>query len=156
MLPIVEEFAEKLSKLSSQDLRQVLQELNVVMSLLGIETNLKRGCISIEAIQREVAAHFGITLRDLKGSSRLQSIARPRAIAMWLARTLTSLSFPEIGRAFYGKDHSTVICAVKKIGRLLAQDPGLAAVVAGLEGRLRRTPKFAGGEPAAAPVSEGR
>ena len=144
MLPIVSQFAAELNRLPPQDLRQALQELNVVTSLLGIGVNLEH--ISIEAIQHEVALHFGLTLRELKGSSRLQSVARPRMIAMWLARTLTKLSFPEIGRAFNGKDHSTVICAVNKIGRLLAQDQNLVAVVAGLEGRLRQPPGSRNGE----------
>lgn len=172
MLPIVAELAEKLGKLSPSDLKQALQELNDVISQANTSIECKTAihypippslsvivapqkdaadsrCIGIEAIQREVAFRFGIKLRELKGSSRLQSVARPRMIAMWLARTLTKLSFPEIGRAFNGKDHSTVICAVNKIGRLLTQDQNLAAVVAGLEGRLKQPPGSRDGEPAA-------
>ena len=148
MLPIVSQFAAELNRLPPQDLRQALQELNVVTSLLGIGVNLEAFSVSIEAIQHEVAARFGLTLRELKGSSRIQSIARPRMIAMWLARTLTKLSFPEIGRAFNGKDHSTVISAVNKIKRLLAQDPGLAALMSSIEDRLRQPPKSGDGEPA--------
>jgi len=70
---------------------------------------------NIEAIQREVATYFDIKLHDLRGPKRLQSVARPRMIAMYLARKLTGSSFPEIGGRFGGKDHSTVISAVKKI-----------------------------------------
>jgi chromosomal replication initiator protein len=93
---------------------------------------------SIEAIQREVATHFDIKLHDLRGTTRIQSVARPRMIAMYLARKLTGSSFPEIGSRFGGKDHSTVISAVKKIDGLLAQDANLRSVVAMLESHLRQ------------------
>jgi chromosomal replication initiator protein len=93
---------------------------------------------SIEAIQREVATYFDIKLHDLRGPKRLQSVARPRMIAMYLARKLTGSSFPEIGGRFGGKDHSTVISAVKKIENLLAQDPNLRSVVSTLESHLRQ------------------
>jgi chromosomal replication initiator protein len=93
---------------------------------------------SIEAIQREVAAHFDVKLHDLRGTTRIQSVARPRMIAMYLARKLTGSSFPEIGSRFGGKDHSTVISAVKKIDGLLAQDANLRSVVTMLESHLRQ------------------
>jgi chromosomal replication initiator protein len=93
---------------------------------------------SIESIQREVATYFDIKLHDLRGPKRLQSVARPRMIAMYLARKLTGSSFPEIGHRFGGKDHSTVISAVKKIEHLLAQDPNLRSVVTTLESHLRQ------------------
>jgi chromosomal replication initiator protein len=94
--------------------------------------------LSIESIQREVATYFDIKLHDLKGPKRLQSVARPRMIAMYLARKLTGSSFPEIGRAFDGKDHSTVISAVKKIEGLLVQDSNLRSVVSTIESHLRQ------------------
>jgi chromosomal replication initiator protein len=93
---------------------------------------------NIEAIQREVATYFDIKLHDLRGPKRLQSVARPRMIAMYLARKLTGSSFPEIGGRFGGKDHSTVISAVKKIERLLAEDSNLRSVVTTLESHLRQ------------------
>ncbi|MGC9982596.1 MAG: chromosomal replication initiator protein DnaA [Polyangia bacterium] len=93
---------------------------------------------SIEAIQREVATYFDIKLHDLRGPKRLQSVARPRMIAMYLARKLTGSSFPEIGHRFGGKDHSTVISAVKKIERLIAQDANLRSVVTTIESHLRQ------------------
>jgi chromosomal replication initiator protein len=93
---------------------------------------------SIEAVQREVATYFDVKLHDLRGQARVQSVARPRMIAMYLARKLTGASFPEIGSRFGGKDHSTVISAVKKIERLLAQDPNLRSVVTTLESHLRQ------------------
>ncbi len=93
---------------------------------------------SIESIQREVATYFDIKLHDLRGPKRLQSVARPRMIAMYLARKLTGSSFPEIGSRFGGKDHSTVISAVKKIERLVAEDSNLRSVVTTLESHLRQ------------------
>ena len=94
--------------------------------------------LSIEAIQREVANYFDIKLHDLKGPKRHRAVAHPRMVAMYLARRLTSMSFPEIGSRFGGKDHSTVISAVRKIERLVTQDPGLRSVVTTLEGHLRQ------------------
>ena len=93
---------------------------------------------SIESIQREVATYFDIKLHDLRGPKRLHSVARPRMIAMYLARKLTGSSFPEIGSRFGGKDHSTVISAVKKIEGLIAQDANLRSVVTTLESHLRQ------------------
>jgi chromosomal replication initiator protein len=93
--------------------------------------------LSIEAIQREVAAYFDVKLPDLKGPKRHRAVAHPRMIAMFLARRLTSMSFPEIGSRFGGKDHSTVISAVRKIERLYQEDPSVRSVVNTLEGHLR-------------------
>ncbi len=94
--------------------------------------------LTIEAIQREVAAYFDVKLQDLKGPKRHRAVSHPRMIAMFLARKLTSMSYPEIGSRFGGKDHSTVISAVRKIERLVAQDPGLRSVVGTLESHLRQ------------------
>jgi chromosomal replication initiator protein len=94
--------------------------------------------LTIESIQREVAAYFDIKLHDLKGPKRHRAVAHPRMIAMYLARKLTSMSFPEIGSRFGGKDHSTVISAVRKIERLCAEEPTVRSVVNTIETHLRR------------------
>jgi chromosomal replication initiator protein len=94
--------------------------------------------LSIEAIQREVSSYFDVKLHDLKGPKRLQAVARPRMIAMYLSRKLTGASYPEIGSRFGGKDHSTVISAVNKIEGLVAQDPNLRSVVNTIETHLRQ------------------
>ncbi len=93
--------------------------------------------LSIEAIQREVASYFDVKLIDLKGPKRHRAIAHPRAIAMFLARKLTSMSYPEIGSRFGGKDHSTVISAVRKIERSSTEDSALHSQLQTLEGHLR-------------------
>jgi chromosomal replication initiator protein len=94
--------------------------------------------LTIENIQREVAAYFDIKLHDLKGPKRHRAVAHPRMIAMYLCRKLTSMSFPEIGSRFGGKDHSTVISAVRKIERLCAEEPTVRSVVNTIETHLRQ------------------
>ncbi|MGB1034818.1 MAG: helix-turn-helix domain-containing protein, partial [Primorskyibacter sp.] len=82
--------------------------------------------ISIEEIQRRVADHYNIRISDLVGPRRLRSLARPRQVAMWLCKTLTSRSLPEIGRRFGGRDHTTVMHGVKRIDELRLQDAAIA------------------------------
>ncbi len=94
--------------------------------------------LTVETIQREVAGYFDVKLHDLKGPRRHRAVAHPRMIAMYLARRLTSMSFPEIGNRFGGKDHSTVISAVRKIERLCAEDPTVRSVVSTIESHLRQ------------------
>ncbi|HEY0705944.1 MAG TPA: chromosomal replication initiator protein DnaA [Polyangia bacterium] len=95
--------------------------------------------LSIEAIQREVASYFAVKLADLKGPNRHRAVAHPRMIAMYLARRLTSMSFPAIGSRFSGRDHSTVISAVRKIERLVETDPAQRSVINTIESHLRQS-----------------
>ena len=81
--------------------------------------------ISIESIQKKVSSYYNLSLSDMSSSRRSINIARPRQIAMFLCKELTSYSYPEIGRAFGGKDHTTVIHAVKKIVSMLEIDQKL-------------------------------
>ena len=78
--------------------------------------------ITIEKIQKTTADHFQIKVNELKSSKRLKSIVLPRQIAMYICREMTSLSYPEIGEKFGGKDHSTIIHAIKKIKKLMGED----------------------------------
>ena len=94
--------------------------------------------LTVEAIQRQVSAYFDVKLHDLKGPKRHRSVAQPRMIAMFLCRKLTAMSYPEIGSRFGGKDHSTVISAVKKIERLCIEDTALRSVVNTIESHLRQ------------------
>jgi len=79
--------------------------------------------ITIDQIQRKVADFFGIKLSDMRAKGRTKAIAFPRQIAMYLARQLTHASLAEVGRAFGGKDHTTVLHAVEKLQNLLNEDP---------------------------------
>ena len=74
--------------------------------------------ISIDNIQKTVSEYYGIRVSDIKGKRRNRQIARPRQVAMALAKELTSMSFPDIGDAFGGRDHTTVIHACKKVEEL--------------------------------------
>ncbi len=78
--------------------------------------------ITIEEIQRKVSEHYNIRFSDLIGPRRMRNLARPRQIAMYLAKKLTSRSLPEIGRRFGGRDHTTVMHGVRKIEELKALD----------------------------------
>jgi chromosomal replication initiator protein len=82
--------------------------------------------ITIDEIQRQVAAHFNIRLADMASARRSRSIARPRQIAMYLAKQLTPRSLPEIGRKFGGRDHTTVMHAVKVIEQMKGADAAFA------------------------------
>jgi chromosomal replication initiator protein len=88
--------------------------------------SLQDKLISIDNIQKTVSEYFKIRIADLSSKSRKQSLARPRQIAMCLARELTSHSYPEIGDAFGGRDHTTVINACKRIAELKEQDVKMA------------------------------
>ena len=82
--------------------------------------------ITIEEIQRKVSDHFNIRLSDLIGPKRVRSYARPRQIAMYLAKHMTNRSLPEIGRRFGGRDHTTIMHGVKRIEELKAIDSQIA------------------------------
>ena len=79
--------------------------------------------VSIDEIQKRVAEHFKIRLSDMSSARRSRTVARPRQIAMYLSKQLTSRSLPEIGRAFGGRDHTTVIHAVRKVEEIMSADP---------------------------------
>lgn len=82
--------------------------------------------IRIEDIQRVVASHYNVSKADLLSSRRTRTIVRPRQIAMYLAKVLTPRSLPEIGRRFGGRDHTTVLHAVRKIEGMIEGDKTLA------------------------------
>lgn len=80
---------------------------------------------TIDEIQKKVAEHFNISVKELQSSRRARTVARPRQVAMYLAKQLTSRSLPEIGRKF-DRDHTTVMHAVRKVEELIIEDPTLA------------------------------
>ena len=94
--------------------QEVLQDL--------LRANDRR--VTIEEIQKRVAEHFNIRLADMHSARRARAVARPRQVAMYLAKQLTSRSLPEIGRKFGGRDHTTVMHAVRKVEELRKLDSG--------------------------------
>ncbi len=81
--------------------------------------------VTIDEIQRRVAEYFNVRMGDMLSARRARSVARPRQIAMYLSKQLTTRSLPEIGRKFGGRDHTTVIHAVRKIEQLREEDSAL-------------------------------
>ncbi|MCI0485060.1 MAG: chromosomal replication initiator protein DnaA [Blastocatellia bacterium] len=90
----------------------------VLKNIIDEET----GGISIELIQKTVASHYGLKVGDLKSKNNSRSIAVPRQVAMYLCKTLTKASLPEIGREFGGKHHTTVLHSINKIAQLYEKD----------------------------------
>lgn len=85
--------------------------------------------ITVEDIQKRVAQHYNIKVSDMHSARRSRSVARPRQVAMYLAKKFTTKSLPDIGRRFGGKDHTTVMHAVKKVEELIAGDSEFCADV---------------------------
>lgn len=133
--PEVLEFLARRITSNVRVLEGALQRLLAHASLLGcaITLDLTQSCLadilrasdrklSIEEIQRRVAEHYNIRLADLVGPKRVRTVARPRQVAMYLAKQLTARSLPEIGRRFGGRDHTTIMHGVRKIEELKAED----------------------------------
>jgi chromosomal replication initiator protein len=136
-------------KSNIRELEGALTRLMAISSLSGIEINLsmaqqtlyamtgpKNGRITIERIQRVVAEDFGLEPKRLREKSNSQAVAFPRQIAMYLAKELTGSSLPEIGRAFGGKHHTTVLHAVHKIDDLRHKDPEIHTRINRLTDRI--------------------
>ncbi|MGB3246974.1 MAG: chromosomal replication initiator protein DnaA [Sulfitobacter sp.] len=120
-------------------LEGALTRLFAFASLVGREINMEltQDCladvlrsserkVTVEEIQRKVSEHYNIRLSDMIGPKRLRSYARPRQVAMYLCKQLTSRSLPEIGRRFGGRDHTTVMHGVKRIEELKLSDGQIA------------------------------
>ena len=104
------------SELSVDLVKDVLKDL--------LRTNSRK--ITIDEIQKKVVEHYNIKLSDMHSPRRSRSVARPRQVAMYLAKSITTRSLPEIGRKFGGRDHTTVIHAIKTIEEIMVNDPNLA------------------------------
>ena len=104
-----------------------------------IRPHLKAGekRITVDDIQKAAAEHFGLKQADLLSERRTRSVARPRQAAMWLAKQLTVRSLPDIGRRFGGRDHTTVLHAVRRIEELKQTDAQLAGDLEALVRKLR-------------------
>jgi chromosomal replication initiator protein len=96
------------------------------MAIADLVGNREPRRIRIEEIQKVVARHYNVTKHDLLSARRTRTVVRPRQIAMYLAKTMTPRSFPEIGKRFGGRDHTTVLHAVRKIEGMVAADETLA------------------------------
>ena len=90
---------------------------------------------TIDEIQKRVAEYFNISVKEMQSSRRARNVARPRQIAMYLAKHLTSRSLPEIGRKF-DRDHTTVMHAVRKVEELIVEDTSMAESIESLRRSL--------------------
>ena len=104
------------------------REVDVPMAQEFLHDLLKEAdrTVTIDEIQRTVADHYMIRMSDLLGHKRNRIYARPRQVAMYLAKGLTKRSLPEIGRKFNGRDHTTIMYGVRRVEDLIAQDSTLA------------------------------
>ncbi len=135
---VMEFLAHKITS-NVRELEGALNRITANIQLVGRDITLEsaqeelndllRSCerrVTIDEIQRRVAEHFNIRLGEMTSERRARAVARPRQVAMYLAKQLTTRSLPEIGRKFGGRDHTTVIHAVRKIEELKLTDPALA------------------------------
>ncbi len=166
MLAILHQKAEDMGLPLSPDLAQwiatrlrgSIRELEGVLNRLKAVARLQGGTPSVEVAKQHlasilpqapapptadeiistVASFYGLKVSDLKGTRRLKQIVRPRHVAMYLVRAHTDLSFPDIGRAFGGKDHATVQHACKKVVRLVEKEPDLRNAIDNIERMFMR------------------
>lgn len=135
---VMEFLAHKITS-NVRELEGALNRIIADMQLIGREVTLEttqdllrdllRSCerrVTIDEIQKRVAEHFNIRLSEMTSPRRARAVARPRQVAMYLAKQLTTRSLPEIGRKFGGRDHTTVMHAVRKIEELKLSDRALA------------------------------
>ncbi len=101
-------------------------DLDMTQECLADILRVSERKVTVDEILRKVADHYNLRMSDLLSARRARQVARPRQVAMFLAKTLTSRSLPDIGRRFGGRDHTTVIHAVKKIEELKATDSQIA------------------------------
>ena len=131
---VLEFLAHKITS-NVRELEGALNRISAFSSLIGKEITLdmtqellrdllrsSQRKVNIEQIQKKVSEHFNVKMSDMSSARRSRTIARPRQIAMYLSKNLTSRSLPEIGRRFGNRDHTTVIHAVKKVEELRNKD----------------------------------
>ncbi len=147
----VSEYIATAVKSNVRELEGALIRLAAYASLSGREINLDfaretlEGSIArpsehlgCEQVFKAVASYFNVKIADLKSERRHKSIAHPRAVAMYLARKHTGESYPDLGRAFGNKHHTTVLSACEKISERVKTDAGLRSEIAAIENVLLR------------------
>jgi chromosomal replication initiator protein len=133
-----DEVFEFLASEVTSSIRELIGALNRILAFCKINTkspniseckkilkdfiNCKTQSINVESIQNLVASHYNLNIKEMLSARRSRSLARPRQIAMYLAKQHTTNSLPDIGRKFSNRDHTTVIHAVKKIDELIKND----------------------------------
>jgi len=117
-----------------------LSTLTVEEAESFLRSHLQRGGdrkVTVDEIQKAVAEHYLLKQADLLSERRTRAVARPRQLAMYLAKNLTTRSYPDIGRRFGNRDHTTVLHAVRRIEQLKTEDAAIAADVEAITRKLR-------------------
>ncbi|MCY4263045.1 MAG: chromosomal replication initiator protein DnaA [Candidatus Dadabacteria bacterium] len=136
----IRELEGSLNKLFAYS-RMLNEEITLEMSkklLRGLVKKETPKVITIELIQKETSAFFGMTVKDLKSNQKRKKVSEPRQIAMFLSRKYTSSSFPEIASRFGGKNHSTVVHAVKNVENKISKDLAVSNSVAAISAILEK------------------
>jgi chromosomal replication initiator protein len=107
---------------------------NVLRDIIGE----KKKIIAMDDIEEAVAERYHVKIADMKSRRRSKTLVHPRQIAMYLCRELTDASFPEIGRHFGGKDHTTIIHACKQIAKAKATDGALSSTLESLKNQITK------------------
>lgn len=151
---IPDEVIDLVSKNISSNVRDLISALNTLIAyseLMGQSINMeiaqqrlrdmlvssRQANLSIENITRVVAEYYNLTPNDLKGKKKTQNIVYPRQISMYIAREMTDYSTTEIGQAFGGRDHTTVMHSIEKIRVLLITDPALDSTIESLKRSIK-------------------
>ena len=124
---LVARAGERLSRLSLDEAQAIVRP-----HLREVERR-----VTVDDIQKTVAEHYGLKQSDLLCERRTRAVARPRHVAMYLAKTLTTRSYPDIGRRFGGRDHTTVLHAVRRIEALKGEDAAIAGDIEVLARKLK-------------------
>ena len=124
---LVARMGEGLSRVDLEEVQAVLRP--------HLRTGERR--ITVDEIQKATAEYYSLKQADLLSERRTRAVARPRQIAMWLCKQLTTRSLPDIGRRFGGRDHTTVLHAVRRIEALKGEDPAIARDIDVLLRKLR-------------------
>jgi chromosomal replication initiator protein len=111
--------------------------MDLAHEVLRASSDQGERAITIDTIQKFVSEHYGLKTVELKSRNNSKSVAMPRQIAMYLCKSLTHASLPEIGRSFGGKHHSTVIHSIKKVEEMRKQDPVFNTTIASLLESIR-------------------
>ena len=111
--------------------------LDEAQAILRPHLSVTERKVTVDQIQKTVAEHYNLKQADLISERRARAVARPRQVAMWLAKQVTVRSLPDIGRRFGGRDHTTVLHAVRKIEALVAKDTALSEEVESLKRQLQ-------------------
>ena len=130
--------AIKLLPMSTLELADLLNQEVVEHLLKDILQEEARRAVTIDQIQRRVAEHFDVRLADMTSKRRPANIAFPRQIAMYLARELTKASLNEIGEAFGGRDHGTVLHACKLVKKRMKEQDKIRQTISFIDSALQR------------------